>query len=272
MDAIRSLGFRTDVMLLALQGSSIEEHDAYRVIRTPSNPTFHWGNFLLIHRDPKPGELAGWVRTFADEFPGAPHIAIGIDSSQPSAIPADEFEAAGVKPDASTVLTATDIRPPARPNTEAEFRMLRPDVDADWEAAVAVQWANFRPTDEDDGEHVRHRLAAARELQVRGKGAWFGAFLEGQMVAGLGIFSDGSGVARYQTVDTHPDFRNRGMAGTLVYTAARYAIDELGATTLVIVADPEYSAITIYRGLGFDGTETQTQLERLASTKNSTEE
>jgi GNAT superfamily N-acetyltransferase len=263
MDAIRSLGFRTDVMLLALQASSIEEHDGYRVVRTPSNPSYHWGNFLLIDQDPHPGDLAGWVRTFEREFPGAPHIAIGIDGTQVSALSAAELEAAGVKPDPGIVLTATNIHQPARANSDAEFRMLRPDADADWAAALAVQRANFPPTEEDDGEFARHRLAALRELQVRGKGGWFGAFLDGQMVAGLGIFSDGSGVARYQTVDTHPDFRRRGLAGMLVYTAARYALDALGARTLVIVADPEYTAIDLYRALGFVGTETQTQLEKL---------
>jgi ribosomal protein S18 acetylase RimI-like enzyme len=263
MDAIRSLGFRTDIMLLALQGSSIEEHDGYRVVRTPSNPSYHWGNFLLIDRDPHPGDMTGWVRTFEREFPGVPHIAIGIDGTEPSAISTAEFEAAGVTPDAATALTATDIRLPERPNTEAEFRMLRADSDPDWDAALAVQWASYPPTDEDDGEYARHKLAALRELQVRGKGGWFGAFLDGRMVAGLGVFSDGSGVARYQTVDTHPDFRRRGLAGMLVYTAARHAVDELGATTLVIVADPDYTAINLYKALGFVGTETQMQLEKL---------
>ena len=43
---------------------------------------------------------------------------------------------------------------------------------------------------------------------------------------------------------------------------AAYGFDEMGAGTLVMVADPEYVAIRIYRSVGFDGTETQTQLEQ----------
>lgn len=35
-------------MLLGLQGSVIEQRPGYQVIRTPANPTFHWGNFLLL--------------------------------------------------------------------------------------------------------------------------------------------------------------------------------------------------------------------------------
>jgi hypothetical protein len=38
-----SLGYRTDLMLLELQGSVIEQRAGYQVIRTSANPTFHWG-------------------------------------------------------------------------------------------------------------------------------------------------------------------------------------------------------------------------------------
>ncbi|HET7120037.1 MAG TPA: GNAT family N-acetyltransferase, partial [Solirubrobacterales bacterium] len=69
-------------------------------------------------------------------------------------------------------------------------------------------------------------------------------------------------LARYQTVETDPSFRRRGLAGTLVHYAARYGLDELGARTLVMVADPDAEAIRIYRALGFAGTEVQLQIER----------
>jgi len=79
------------------------------------------------------------------------------------------------------------------------------------------------------------------------------------------VFSDGSGIARFQDVDTHPDHRNKGLAGTLVYRASQYALDEMAAQTLVIVADPAGPAIRIYRSLGFGDAETQVQLQRPAS-------
>jgi len=82
------------------------------------------------------------------------------------------------------------------------------------------------------------------------------------MVSGLGVFTDGRGVARYQAVDTHPEFRGRGLAGTLVHHAGAQALTWPGVQTLVIGADPEYHAIRIYRSVGFDGTETQVQLLR----------
>ena len=76
----------------------------------------------------------------------------------------------------------------------------------------------------------------------------------------MGLFRAGEGLARFQSVETHPDFRGRGLAGTLVHRASGYGFDELGARTLVMVADPDYLAVRIYRSVGFADTEVQTQL------------
>jgi ribosomal protein S18 acetylase RimI-like enzyme len=47
-----------------------------------------------------------------------------------------------------------------------------------------------------------------------------------------------------------------------VHAAGRYALEHLGARTLVIVADDDGEAIGIYRRLGFADTERQLMLER----------
>lgn len=48
---IRSLGYRTDLLFPRFDGEVIDRGD-YTVIRTPSNPTFYWGNFLLFDQPP----------------------------------------------------------------------------------------------------------------------------------------------------------------------------------------------------------------------------
>ena len=101
-----------------------------------------------------------------------------------------------------------------------------------------------------------------RQLQVQGFGAWLGAFQAGRMVSGLGVFGDGSGVVRFQAVDTHPEHRNQGLAGTLVHRASQYARQEMAAKTQVIVADETGPAIRIYRSVGFRDAEAQVQLQR----------
>jgi predicted GNAT family acetyltransferase len=75
------------------------------------------------------------------------------------------------------------------------------------------------------------------------------------LVADLGVFHDGRGLGRYQAVETHPDFRRRGIAGTLVYEAGRRAIAEHGLQTLVIIADEDGDPSRLYQAVGFAPTE-----------------
>ena len=255
-----SLGYRTDLMLLELQGSVIEQQAGYQVIRTPANPTFYWGNFLLLSGPPAPGTVSSWMDTFAREFPDAGHVAIGVDGIHGDAGDRSELAAAGLELDCSTVLTTGAVKPPPRPNETAQFRVL--DGDADWWAALKLQEAVYGGDPEGWQGFAGRRLQAMRRLQAQGFGAWFGAFQAGRMVSGLGVFGDGSGIARYQAVDTHPEHRNKGLAGTLVYRAGQYALQEMAVQTLVIVADSDGPAIRVYRSVGFGDAETQVQLQR----------
>ena len=258
---IVSLGYRTDLMLLGLQGSVTEQRADYQVIRTPANPTFHWGNFLLLDGPPAPGTVSSWTGTFAREFPGAEHVAIGVDGTGGEAGDEAELAAAGLEAERSTVLTAAVTTPPPRPNEVARFRML--ESDADWKAALDLAEA-VHPYGDPAGWQGFNglRLLAMREMQAQGLGAWFGAFLAGAMVSGLGVFGDGSGVVRFQNVDTHPEHRNKGLAGTLVHRASRHAQREMAAHTQVIVADQTGTAIRVYRSVGFRDAETQVQLQQ----------
>ena len=255
-----SLGYRTDLMLLGLQGSVIEQEAGYQVIRTPANPTFYWGNFLLLSGPPAPGTVSSWMDTFAREFPGAGHVAIGVDGTSGDAGDPAELAAAGLEAECNTVLATGATRPPPRPNETAQFRVL--DGDADWWAALKLQEAVYGGDPEGWQGFAGRRLQAMRRLQAQGFGAWFGAFQAGRMVSGLGVFGDGGGIARFQAVDTHPEHRNRGLAGTLVHHASQYALREMAARTLVIVADPAEPAIRIYRSVGFRDAETQVQIQR----------
>ncbi len=51
---IQSLGYRTDLFFPRFDGEVIDRGD-YIVIRTLSNPTYHWGNFLLFSQSPADG-------------------------------------------------------------------------------------------------------------------------------------------------------------------------------------------------------------------------
>jgi len=257
---VRSVGYRTDLMIRVLEGSLAEDRGDYLVVRSPSNPTYWWGNFLLLAEPPGPGEASSWVATFKREFPGAQHVALGIDVTEIGAIDVAGLVAEDLRLERSAVLTAQELVEPPRPNRTATYRELAGDDD--WRRAAELRAVVNQGEPGGDPEFVQARVAAEQALTEAGHGAWFGAFVGGELVAQLGLATDGSGVARYQNVETHPDWRRQGLAGTLVWHAGRLGLDALGASTLVIVADPHGAAIQVYRSVGFADAETQIGFER----------
>jgi len=254
---ITSLGFRTDVALRVMEGAEVTDRGDYLVVRTPDNPDFWWGNFLLLARLPGPGQGREWLARFAAEFPAARHVALGVDTTGDHETPA-EFAAAGLQADRATVLTATQLRPSARPNAEAEVRPL--EGDADWRQSVDLSVRCFDGGE--PGNFMERRAAARRRVTQTGAGVWLGAFENGRLLAQLGLFDVGDGYARYQHVETDPAARRRGLAGTLVGTAGRYGRDVLGTSTFVIVADPAGVAIRVYRAYGFTALQSQLSFDR----------
>jgi GNAT superfamily N-acetyltransferase len=255
---VRSLAFRTDVALRVREGAEVADRGEYLVVRSPGNPDFWWGNFILLADVPERGTAGAWLARFADEFPAARHAALGVDTTSDEAAIPDDFLAAGLKPQWEAVLATADVRPPPRPNSEAEIRPL--SSDADWRQSVDLGVRCF-----DGGEplpFLEQRAAARRPLTQAGIGAWFGAFEGGRLLAQLGLFDVGDGLARYQNVETDPEARRRGLAGTLVWHAGRYGRDVLGARSLVIVTDPAGPAIAVYRSCGFAARESQLSFER----------
>jgi len=255
---VTSLGYRTDVALRTMEGAEVTDRGDHLVVRTPDNPTFWWGNFLLLARVPRPGEAGRWMARFAAEFPAARHVALGVDTADGGARLPGDLAAAGLEVERAAVLTAAEVMPPARPNTDAEIRPL--GSDADWRQSVdlAIRCAD---SGEESG-YLERRATARRRMTQAGIGAWFGAFGDGRLLAQLGLFDVGDGYARYQHVETDPVARRRGLAGTLLWYAGRYGHEVLGTRTFVIVADPVDAAIRVYRTCGFAARQGQLLLER----------
>ena len=264
---LTSLGYRTDLMLLRLGGSQIEEAGDHLIIRTPRNPGFWWGNFLLYPHPPAPGEFARWQTDFRAAFPDAAHLTFGIDTAHPDTTEleyvAPELEAAGFDLAHNTVMTAgrADLNPPKRPNNRAEYRRLTSDDD--WAQALELRLAcNEDIEARSYFTYAESKMQEARWLAERGHGAWFGAFVNGRMEAGMGLYTDGSGMARFQSVETRMEARGQGLASNLVYFVAQFGFEQMQAQRLVMVADPDYLAIRLYRALGFGDTETQLAIEK----------
>lgn len=260
---LNSLALRTDLALLELSGSTVEDYGTHLVVRTPANPQFYWGNFLLLRRPPFPGGAREVLAAFDAEFPGAGHRAVTFDlptlDEPPREVDVEEFVAAGMKASRGVALTAAELHPPAYPNTEAELRPLVGDED--WEQRIALSVAITEAEGAGSAEAFsRGKAAQERDLEARGLGQRWGAFAGERLLATAGLYRVEGDLARYQSVETAADARRQGLAGTLVHRLAEYGRDQLGARTLVIVADADDEAIRLYRSLGFVGTETIVEL------------
>ncbi|MEP6664855.1 MAG: GNAT family N-acetyltransferase [Nocardioidaceae bacterium] len=258
---LKSLGYRTDLALLQLGGTLIEDRGDHLVLRSSHNPTFWWGNFILLPAPPPAEEAQRWLDVFHETFPDAEHVALGFDGIDGNLEDLAGFAALGLVVERASVMTAQAVNEPPHRNRQATYRALTSGDD--WAQLVEIRCAC-----NDDQEPTSHRIFAeakvntCRKLTEDGHGAWFGAFVDGRLLSTMGLFRANSGLARFQSVETHPDARGEGLAGTLVHHVSRFGFDELGAHTLVMVADPEYLAIKIYRSVGFEETETQLQAER----------
>jgi predicted GNAT family acetyltransferase len=161
--------------------------------------------------------------------------------------------------DVASVLTASELKPPRE--VDGEVRAL--ESEADWESRARLSFA----IEERDDEETHLRFARGRNVQEQslvadGRGTRFGVLVDGEVVSTAAVFTTEPGVARFQSVETHPGHRRKGLAAAAVHAAGRHALEHLGARTLVIVADDDGEAIGIYRRLGFADTERQLMLER----------
>jgi len=257
---VRSLGYGTDLTIRVLEGSQVEDRGDYLVIRTPQNPAFWWGNFLLLSAPPPTGQVGEWLARFEAEFPGVSHVALGVDVTEADAVDPRELIAAGLRLTRSAVLTASKVHVPPRPNAKAIYRRL--SGDDDWGQAAELRAVVSAGEPGSEPGFLRARLAAERAMTEAGHGSWFGAFIDGRLLAQLGLITGKTGLARYQDVETHPAARRQGLAGSLVWHAGQDALATDGAGTLIMVADPADVAIRVYRSVGFADAQAQIGFER----------
>ena len=258
---VKSLGYRTDLIFPAFDGEIIDRGD-YLVVRSPTSPNFYWGNFLLFSQPPRKSDFALWRDLFAREIgtpPETEHQVFGWDSPGGEEGVIDPFREAGFSLNKFAVMASRDPRSPVKPADQVAVRALK--TAAEWEQAVENQVRCREPGfEEADYRLFRTRqMDRYRRMAASGLGDWYGAFTGGQLVADLGLFHD-QDIGRFQTVQTHPAFRRRGIASTLISEAGRQAVEEHQLKTLVIVADQDSSPARLYASLGFQQVEKQVGL------------
>ena len=259
----RSLGWRTDLIFARFDGE-VTAHADHLVVRTPRNPTFWWGNFLLFGAAPREGDAPTWLARFEAEIaakqPESRHLSFGVDSEAGFELPAD-FARAGLTQFRSTVLTMhrAQLRAPrAAPSREFRIDVLRSAQQMT--EAVELQVVSDAGRSEQEAAYRvfrRRQMSRYEAMEAAGMGHWFGVFARGddgteRMVADCGLFrAPGQGLGRFQHVETHPAWRRRGLCSVLIHAVCRHGFEQMGLDTLVIVADPDDVAIGLYESLGF---------------------
>lgn len=254
-ERVRTLGWRTDLAIES-DRAAVEEHDGFVAVRTPQNPGYHFGNFLLFDQPPQAGDDVRWPQMFEEVFAAdtrVRHAAFGwsIEDDPGRIAP---FVARGYAVQERIVLTTSVPREFAAP-PGLHIRPFR--CENDWDKQLALGFATREACYERESyERFKTAQVAYHRTIARRFGAWLGAF-EGDRLAGsCGIFSIGDGIARYQDVGVCPGYRNRGVARALISAAGRFARERFAAAQLVIVADAENYARRLYERCGF------TQMQR----------
>ncbi len=104
-------------------------------------------------------------------------------------------------------------------------------------------------------DFVVRQCARYRAMLERGLGQWYGAVVDGEIAAALGVVRERE-LGRFQLVGTDPRFGRRGVCSTLVHDTAQLTLARPGITTLVMNADATYHAAKVYESVGFHRTET----------------
>ncbi len=267
---VEELGLGWQSHLVACRhGAEIVERDDCIVVRIPANPTYYWGNCLILPTAPRDAELAHWLarfdETIASRQPESTHLAFGINAAAltdtlPSwcAAGIDEF-------DDTAVLTleagALAPRPTVRDMPRLALRAL--SLPAELELAVQAQVATRDHSFEPGAYRTYRRKAMLRmaEMQATGNANWFGAVVDGVVAADCGLVHDGV-MGRFQHVETQAAWRRRGLCRALIHHVCEHAFHTLGLQRLVMCADPHDVAIGIYRSLGFVQVESHWGLQR----------
>ncbi len=258
---LSSLSLRTN-MIFARNESEIISRESYIVVKTMSNPTFHWGNYLIFKRAPKDGDIVNWMNIFQKEFSHYKtfdHYVFAWDElAEPESV---EYLSYDFSLEQSVSLQTNAVNPPKHHNRNVVVRLL--SSKEDWEGAteLQVQCRDPKFSYEEYKEFKSNQDKSYHKLIGEKRGGRFGAFLDGKIVADLGIYFE-DGLARYQSVVTHPDYRGRGICGTLVYESGKYALDNWSVKTLCMEADPDYHAARIYESVGFTPAENSYSLYR----------
>ncbi len=251
----------SDAALARFDGEVIDRGE-YILVRTRSNPTFFWGNFLIYPRPPVTADLGPWLAADAREFEDRKDRAAIFAWDQIDGASGEDagFLQRGFVRDVGVCMSAKRLLRAPKHNEDVVVRPL--EDDAAWSAATACLTNAFttRGKNEVQREFVVRQMTRYRAMQAAGWGTWYGAFVGNVCAASCGLVRQGS-VGRFQLVGTDPAFARRGICSTMMYDVGSRGLAVL--EEVIIVADETYHATKVYQAVGFSVVERLATLMRV---------
>jgi len=191
----RTLEMRTEPVVMGT-ASVWEDHGDHVIQRTPSEPTYWYGNRVI--RRVRPGDLGAQLARMAEVFPEARHGVVGWDV--PDMAPPERIPE-GWQLDHAQTMALEGPMTAAPPPEGLTSRAV--ESDADWAQVVALQTEMTVPEGDDVLDSHRtftqRRFAHRRAECEAGRSRWIGAFDGHLLVGDMGIVV-GDGLARFQNV------------------------------------------------------------------------
>ncbi len=244
---------RTDLDMAAVDGV-VDSLESCIQVRSPQNPGYYWGNYLLLPTAPEADQLEGWIDRFREQFhdyPEVEHVLLRWDGAPLAPSAQAAATDLGMTEDSGPAMIATRLSSPE--NLDVEVRPLDFEGEFDRIEKLNQQCDPNESLGSEQYQLFKERTRQSWRQRVRtGLATWWGAFVEEQLVGQCGMVFCSDRLGRYQAVETHPDFRRRGVCSTLVVTVGQHAMQSGGCRALLLGADGEGPALGLYRRLGFE--------------------
>ena len=242
--------------------TSVEVTEQVIVYKTKTRPDYWFGNYIVsstpVTSESLPEIRSQWQKEFSQEA----GILWQIVEWE---IPFD-----GEMPDVSKIARALnaeiDIRIVriarrgefqlhlSRSEFVSDIELIKVKNQVQYDNALQIALADHEaaPVSGATSDFIQWRLEQRLQSAILDNGNWWLLMHQGVPVASCGLFFDQDGLkARFREVTTHPEWRGRGFATTLVRMLAQNFLTQGQVQELIIVSEPDSIADSIYSKLGF---------------------
>ncbi len=224
------------------------------VITTPENPYWRLGNLIVLTLPPKAVDYDQWRGQHSNFIGPHPSISNRLLVWEGAESPIGEFQpylADDLTYTTMDVLKLGQLQRPSTYNSSIEQRQLGNSVRG-WDDVLQLNIECFgtRSNDPMYLQYTKRRIVQYHQMVEAGMGRWYSAYLGQTLVGSLGIFF-GDGLCRFQQMAVGSTFHRQGIAASIVYEAAKDALEEFPDCSQIIAADRNGDGFRIYQSLGF---------------------